>query len=106
MSWISKWRVKWQILTTHILFQAVAAASCMSDRLCIASKGNINVNISAEQILSCCSYCGDGCQGGYPEEAWTYAYRTGVVSGGDYGSNEVSVKARGGGGYSIFFITV
>nr|QOV03101.1 cathepsin B7 [Mahanarva fimbriolata] len=67
---------------------AVAAASSMSDRLCIASGGKINVNISSEQVLSCCSYCGDGCNGGYPDEAWKYASRAGIVSGGDYGSDE------------------
>ena len=40
--------------------QAFGAVEAMSDRVCIASKGSINAHISAEDLLSCCSDCGDG----------------------------------------------
>lgn len=73
------------------MIQAVNAASVMSDRLCIASHHKINVNISAQNIVSCCKSCGLGCEGGYPEKAWDYFHHHGVVTGGDYGSNEVSI---------------
>ena len=44
----------------------------MSDRICIASKGDQVVRISAEDLLSCCWSCGMGCNGGYPESAWSW----------------------------------
>lgn len=62
----------------------------MSDRLCIASKYKVNLNISAQNLVSCCTACGNGCHGGYPEKAWDYFRQTGLPTGGDYGSNEVS----------------
>jgi cathepsin B len=42
----------------------------MSDRICIASNGQQNAHISAEDLVSCCVSCGFGCNGGYPESAW------------------------------------
>jgi len=45
------------------------------------------IDFSAEQIMSCCKYCGDGCGGGYPIDAMKYWAWTGVVTGGPYGSN-------------------
>lgn len=62
----------------------------MSDRLCIASSGKVKVNISAEQLTACCTDCGVGCNGGYPDKAWPYYLEHGLVTGGDYGSNEVN----------------
>uniref|UniRef100_A0A1B6CKV3 Peptidase C1A papain C-terminal domain-containing protein n=1 Tax=Clastoptera arizonana TaxID=38151 RepID=A0A1B6CKV3_9HEMI len=66
---------------------AVSSASVMSDRLCISSRHRIKVNISAEDIITCCKECGD-CGGGNVERAWLYFIREGVVTGGDYLSNE------------------
>ncbi|PIC24796.1 hypothetical protein B9Z55_017978 [Caenorhabditis nigoni] len=65
---------------------AVAAAETISDRLCIASNGSINTFVSAEDLLSCCTSCGDGCDGGYPLQAWRYWVKQGLVSGGSYES--------------------
>lgn len=50
------------------------------------------IDMSAQQIMSCCSWCGDGCQGGYPIDAMHYWKGTwfsggGVTTGGWYGSN-------------------
>ncbi|KAK6024385.1 hypothetical protein OSTOST_09801, partial [Ostertagia ostertagi] len=39
---------------------AVSSAAAMSDRICIASKGAKQVLISAQDAVSCCTWCGDG----------------------------------------------
>jgi hypothetical protein len=52
---------------------AVAAASSMTDRHCIASQGARRPYLSAHNILTCCGHelCGS-CQGGYPINAWQF----------------------------------
>ncbi|CAH1789020.1 unnamed protein product [Owenia fusiformis] len=65
---------------------AFAAVEAMSDRYCIASMGKVNVRVSAEDLVTCCSSCGFGCNGGYPEAAWQYWKYHGLVSGGEYNS--------------------
>lgn len=67
---------------------AHGAVEAMSDRICIASNGNSNVHLSVEDLLSCCSACGYGCNGGFPQSAWDYYFGQGIVSGGNYGSKE------------------
>ncbi len=57
----------------------------MSDRICIASKETRQDRISTEDILTCCTSCGNGCNGGYPEEAFNFYLQTGVVSGDLFG---------------------
>jgi cathepsin B len=77
---------------------AVAASSTIADRICIANyasmppstKLNENkpaIDMSAAQIMDCCQWCGQGCQGGYPIDAMKYWAWDGVVTGGWYGSN-------------------
>jgi len=66
---------------------AFGAVEAMSDRICIASQGKINVEISAEDLLSCCGLfqlCGMGCNGGWPSGAWRFFSNTGLVTGGLY----------------------
>jgi cathepsin B len=63
---------------------AVAAASAITDRTCIASNGTITTHLSSTDVLSCCGYQCGGCQGGQPNAAWDYWVKSGVVSGGDY----------------------
>lgn len=66
---------------------AFGAVESMSDRVCIHSGGKQNVEVSAEDLLSCCGFeCGMGCNGGYPSGAWQYWTESGLVSGGLYGS--------------------
>jgi cathepsin B len=79
---------------------AVAASEVIGDRECIACGHGTNVShnhrgpgenapgfdISAEQIMSCCSTCGNGCNGGYIIDAMAYYVNTGVVTGGWYNS--------------------
>jgi len=67
---------------------AFGAVEAMSDRICIASGGKVNVHVSAEDLLSCCWLCGMGCNGGYPGSAWSYYRLTGIVSGGVYDSQQ------------------
>jgi cathepsin B len=42
------------------------AAEAMTDRYCIAQNQQANPRIAMENILTCCSACGYGCNGGYP----------------------------------------
>jgi len=66
---------------------AFAAAEAMSDRICIASQGKLQTRISTENLLSCCTSCGYGCNGGYPAAAWEYWQEHGLCTGGLYGDN-------------------
>lgn len=69
---------------------AFGAVEAMSDRICIHSTGNQNAHISAEDLVSCCGTftCGMGCNGGYPEGAWEYWVKTGLVTGGNFHTGE------------------
>lgn len=67
---------------------AFGAVEAMSDRVCIHSNGTQNVHLSSENLVSCCWSCGMGCNGGFPGSAWRYWVKTGIVSGGAYGSNQ------------------
>ena len=67
---------------------AVGAAAAATDRWCIATEGKVQDRLSSLDILSCCEYCGKGCQGGYPIEAWNSFVDEGVSTGGAYGSQD------------------
>ncbi|WKY03133.1 hypothetical protein Q1695_016442 [Nippostrongylus brasiliensis] len=68
---------------------AVSAASTMSDRLCIATKGENTVLLSDTEILACCGDdCGMGCEGGDPLEAWHFIQRSGICTGGHYATKD------------------
>lgn len=67
---------------------AFGAAESISDRICIHSKGQVKVNISAVDLLSCCESCGYGCEGGYMNKAWQYYQDQGIVTGGLYGTDD------------------
>ena len=67
---------------------AVGAAAAATDRWCIATEGKVQDRLSSLDILSCCEYCGKGCQGGYPIEAWNSFVDKGVSTGGAYGSQD------------------
>jgi cathepsin B len=66
---------------------AFGAVEAATDRICIETNGASQVHLSAQDLLSCCSACGQGCNGGDPASAWSYFTTTGVVSGGNYGDN-------------------
>lgn len=63
---------------------AVSAAEVATDRLCIGTNGQKTEILSSLDVLSCCSSCGYGCQGGYPSAAMDWFASTGIVTGGDY----------------------
>ncbi|XP_028252376.1 cathepsin Bb [Parambassis ranga] len=65
---------------------AFGAVEAISDRLCIHTGGKISLEISAEDLLTCCDDCGMGCFGGFPSAAWEYWEKKGIVTGGLYGS--------------------
>lgn len=67
---------------------AFGAVEAMSDRYCIKSGGKTNAEISAEDLNDCCHSCGNGCNGGFPEAAWQYWKEEGLVTGGQYNSNQ------------------
>ncbi|XP_052352469.1 cathepsin B-like isoform X3 [Oncorhynchus keta] len=66
---------------------AFGAAEAISDRVCIHSNAKVSVEISSEDLLSCCDSCGMGCNGGYPSAAWDFWTTEGLVTGGLYDSN-------------------
>lgn len=71
-----------------VLNQAVSSASVFTDRLCIASKGQFNVQLSAAELMSC-DPNDTGCHGGDPMSAFKFFETHGIVTGGDYKSHEV-----------------
>jgi cathepsin B len=64
---------------------AFGAVTAMTDRLCIHQK--IKTEVSSENLLSCCFSCGFGCNGGFPGAAWSFWHKSGIVTGGLYGSS-------------------
>nr|ADK37857.1 putative cathepsin precursor [Sitobion avenae] len=67
---------------------AFGTSSAFADRLCVATDGDFNELLSAEEITFCCHTCGFGCHGGYPIKAWKYFSKHGLVTGGNYKSGE------------------
>lgn len=67
---------------------AFGAVEAISDRFCIHSGGKDNYHVSAENLMTCCSSCGDGCNGGFPGAAWEYFKDNGIVTGGQYNSSQ------------------
>jgi cathepsin B len=65
---------------------AFGAVEVASDRTCI--KNGQTADISPEDMLDCCKTCGFGCNGGYPIMAMNWWQSNGVVTGGNYGSND------------------
>jgi len=63
---------------------AFGAVEAATDRICIETNGASKPHLSAEDLLSCCSSCGFGCDGGDPSAAWSWFTTTGVVTGGNY----------------------
>ncbi|XP_050437993.1 cathepsin B-like isoform X3 [Adelges cooleyi] len=67
---------------------AFGTTGAFSDRLCIATDGEFNELLSAEELTFCCHSCGDGCGGGDPIAAWDYFSTNGIVTGGGYDSKQ------------------
>jgi cathepsin B len=67
---------------------AFGAVEAMSDRVCIHSNGANMAHISAEDLVACCDSCGMGCDGGFPSAAWQFWKESGIVTGGNWNSNQ------------------
>jgi cathepsin B len=63
---------------------AVAAATVMTDRLCIATNANDTRVISYQDLLECCPNCGYKCGGGSTVFAYNYWINYGISTGGAY----------------------
>ena len=64
---------------------AFGGVEAMSDRVCIASNGTVQVELSTEDMLSCCGFtCGSGCNGGYPSSAWRFFKKHGLTTEDKY----------------------
>merc|ERR1712232_1450097 len=61
---------------------AFGAAEAASDRMCIASDGELMLPLSAQDV--CFTASDDGCDGGDINSPWDYISETGAVSGGQY----------------------
>ncbi|KAI6218889.1 Papain family cysteine protease [Aphelenchoides besseyi] len=82
-------RKQWPECSKHINIIAdqsscghISSTSALSDRFCISSRGKIQVELSAFDLVSCCTECGTSCIGGYPIRAYNYMQEQGVVTGG------------------------
>jgi cathepsin B len=68
---------------------AFGSTEAFNDRLCIATDGKWQTLLSVQDTASCCSavngcFGSQGCNGGQPDEAWSFFRSRGVVTGGDY----------------------
>ena len=63
---------------------AFGATETMSDRICIFSNGELQTRISPLYLLSCFSYCGSGCFGGFPSSAFRFWKTNGIPNGGPF----------------------
>lgn len=52
------------------------ATEAMSDRVCIHSNATVHFRFSSDDVVSCCSLCGMGCNGGFPGMVWRYWVRS------------------------------
>jgi C1A family cysteine protease len=63
---------------------AFGAVEAMSDRYCTYNGKTDDkyksVNISADDLNSCCHSCGQGCHGGYPAAAWQWWVKDGLCT--------------------------
>lgn len=64
---------------------AFAGAEAASDRMCIATKGNMLMPLAAQDVCFCSSF--DGCGGGQITTPWTFIKNRGSVTGGQYESS-------------------
>lgn len=63
---------------------AFGGAEAFTDRSCIQTQGAHTVDLSSQDVLSCCRTCGMGCNGGYTGQTWSYFVNTGISTGGLY----------------------
>lgn len=64
--------------------------SALEDRFCIQSKGKIKAKLSSGYVMSCDTQ-NYGCYGGYLDYAHNFFVNNGVITGGDFESDEVKI---------------
>jgi len=68
---------------------AFGSVEAMTDRICLASKGEKSPHLSAQDVASCDQLGDMGCNGGVPSTVYTYYKNTGIVTGGNYGDKSM-----------------
>lgn len=71
---------------------AHGTTEALNDRMCIATGGAFQTLLSVADTAACCngSQCFSfGCNGGQVATPWNWFKKTGVVTGGDYGDNQL-----------------
>jgi len=68
---------------------AFGSVEAMTDRVCLASKGEKQVHLSAQDVASCDKLGDMGCNGGVPSTVYSYYKNAGIVSGGNYGDESM-----------------
>jgi hypothetical protein len=73
--------------------QAHASGRVINDRKCIESKGTTKVNISVEDLVTCCKTCTSTnvCQSGKIDKVIEHWVSKGVVTGGLQDTNIVCI---------------
>lgn len=69
---------------------AFGSTEAFNNRLCIATGGKFQKELSTQMTTSCCGFLqcfSQGCNGGQPSAAWEWFVSNGVVTGGDYDDN-------------------
>lgn len=66
---------------------AFGAAEALSDRICIGSGQKLQTRVSTTDLVTCCTACGSGCNGGYLGATWNYMSTIGAVTGDLFGDN-------------------
>lgn len=58
---------------------ATACAEAISDRYCTMGQ-HAYLPMSNADLMECCWWCGNGCSGGQPADAWSFWVKTGLVT--------------------------
>lgn len=66
-------------------------ASSFSDRLCLATEGKFTTPLSANYIAAC-DKDNYGCDGGYMSNVYNFLKHNGIITGGEYESDEVRTQ--------------
>ncbi|EER06602.1 cathepsin b, putative [Perkinsus marinus ATCC 50983] len=72
---------------------AFGVTEAFNDRLCIKSNGTFTELLSAGEMNACAP--SHGCNGGFPNSAWSWVHDKGIATGGDYVAKDDMTKDDG-----------
>ncbi|EER18928.1 cysteine proteinase, putative [Perkinsus marinus ATCC 50983] len=72
---------------------AFGVTEAFNDRLCIKSHGTFTELLSAGEMNACAP--SHGCNGGFPNSAWSWVHDKGIATGGDYVAEDDMTKDDG-----------